>query len=155
VSFAEAVKNLREHLGFTQERMARELGSTLKTISRYESAAVEPRGKFLDALVTLSTKAERGDLVRVFVQKRNEAIRSSLSASLKHSRGSARRIPQWELVALNHSLAALRINLGVLRGKIGKRSDLRKPLTSAEAIASDIWKTVDHWLGKSGESPKE
>ena len=38
------VKALREHLGLTQEELARELGTRQQTISEWETGVYQPRG---------------------------------------------------------------------------------------------------------------
>ncbi|MFO8071439.1 MAG: helix-turn-helix domain-containing protein [Polyangia bacterium] len=39
-----AVRDLRKHLGFTQEQFARELGVTMSTVSRWETGRAQPSG---------------------------------------------------------------------------------------------------------------
>ena len=41
---AQQVRDLREHLGLTQEQMAAELGSRQQTISEWETGQYRPRG---------------------------------------------------------------------------------------------------------------
>ena len=41
---AEQVKGLRQHLGLTQEELARELGTRQQTISEWETGVYQPRG---------------------------------------------------------------------------------------------------------------
>lgn len=43
MSFGKKVKDLREAKGFTQEKLAKMVGVSLKTISRYESNESKPR----------------------------------------------------------------------------------------------------------------
>jgi DNA-binding transcriptional regulator YiaG len=41
---AEQVRGLRQHLGMTQEELARALGTRQQTISEWETGAYQPRG---------------------------------------------------------------------------------------------------------------
>lgn len=43
MSFGKKIKSLREERGLTQTELARELGTTLKTISNYETRGMRPR----------------------------------------------------------------------------------------------------------------
>lgn len=147
MSFAKAVYELRKHLNLTQEGLARELQSTLKTVARYESGTVEPRGKFLDTLAFLAETGKRNDLARVFVEKRQEAVRRSLNASLKHSPETARRIPYWELESIDRSVDLIQKSLTDIKSKIGNRKDLLGPVNDIQHHADNISRRLNQWLG--------
>jgi len=55
---SSGVKALRQHLGFTQQQMAAELGTRQQTISEWETGLYQPRG-LSERL--LSLVAERAD----------------------------------------------------------------------------------------------
>lgn len=61
----EAMRELRSQLGISQEKLARQLDLTLKTISRYETVK-PPTGKVLTKLHDLAANAGRSDLAKVF-----------------------------------------------------------------------------------------
>ena len=57
---APKVRALRDHLGFTQEEMAQEIGARQQTISEWETGVYAPRG-ISKAMLTVI--AERADFI--------------------------------------------------------------------------------------------
>lgn len=58
---AEEFKEIREGLGWTQERMAKELGVTIRTITNYENGH-SPISKTIDILLFLLMAAHKEDI---------------------------------------------------------------------------------------------
>jgi DNA-binding transcriptional regulator YiaG len=54
---SEHVRALRQHLGFTQQQMARELGTRQQTISEWETGMYKPRGTSSTLLTIVAEKA--------------------------------------------------------------------------------------------------
>ena len=63
----DALRELRHEMGLSQESFARKLGTTLRTVSRFERET-PPRGKRLVELAVLATEADRLDLRLVFLE---------------------------------------------------------------------------------------
>jgi transcriptional regulator with XRE-family HTH domain len=55
---AERVRALRQHLGLTQEELARELGTRQQTISEWETGMYQPRGLSERLLSLVAERAE-------------------------------------------------------------------------------------------------
>jgi DNA-binding transcriptional regulator YiaG len=55
---AEGVKALRKHLGYTQRRMADELGARQQTISEWETGMYKPRGASARLLSMIAEHAD-------------------------------------------------------------------------------------------------
>jgi len=66
----EQVRALRQHLNFTQARLAEELGTRQQTISEWENGMYRPRGA---SATLLSIIAERSGFAYRAVDKRNES----------------------------------------------------------------------------------
>ncbi|OGO02156.1 MAG: hypothetical protein A2Y72_02140 [Chloroflexi bacterium RBG_13_53_26] len=54
---SEQIRALRQHLGFTQQQMADELGTRQQTISEWETGMYEPRGTSSTLLTMIAEKA--------------------------------------------------------------------------------------------------
>jgi len=54
------VRALRRHLGFTQQRLARELGMRQQTVSEWEQGLYQPRGGSVTLLNLLAERAAFG-----------------------------------------------------------------------------------------------
>ena len=57
---AGRIRALRQHLGLTQEELARELGTRQQTISEWETGAYQPRGLSERLLSLVAERAEFG-----------------------------------------------------------------------------------------------
>jgi len=57
---APQVRGLRRHLGFTQQRLARELGMRQQTVSEWEQGLYRPRGGSVTLLNLLAERASFG-----------------------------------------------------------------------------------------------
>jgi DNA-binding transcriptional regulator YiaG len=55
---ADRVKALREHLGYTQRRLADELGTRQQTISEWETGQYRPRGASARLLTLVAERAD-------------------------------------------------------------------------------------------------
>src|SRR5258708_5462886 len=88
---AKLVKTLRERLEISQDSLARGIGSTVKSVSRWESGH-RIAGKYLAELATLSNECGLDDAANEFTRLRQEEIAKSVSDNR-----STRRIPTWEL----------------------------------------------------------
>jgi DNA-binding transcriptional regulator YiaG len=66
----EQVRALRQHLNFTQARLAEELGTRQQTISEWENGMYRPRGA---SATLLSIIAERSGFTYRAVEKWNES----------------------------------------------------------------------------------
>lgn len=53
------IKKLREDMGLTQERLARELDISFSTVNRWENGKSRPKGVFLRALEQFRAQAYR------------------------------------------------------------------------------------------------
>jgi DNA-binding transcriptional regulator YiaG len=65
----EQVRALRQHLDFTQVRLAEELGTRQQTISEWENGMYRPRGA---SATLLSIVAERSGFAYRAIEKRDE-----------------------------------------------------------------------------------
>ena len=65
----EQVRALRQHLDFTQARLAEELGTRQQTISEWENGMYRPRGA---SATLLSIVAERSGFAYGGIEKRDE-----------------------------------------------------------------------------------
>jgi DNA-binding transcriptional regulator YiaG len=54
---SEQIRALRQHLGFTQQQMADELGTRQQTISEWETGMYKPRGTSSTLLTIIAEKA--------------------------------------------------------------------------------------------------
>jgi len=68
----EQVRALRQHLNFTQARLAEKLGTRQQTISEWENGMYRPRGA---SATLLSIIAERSGLTYKAEQKQDESKR--------------------------------------------------------------------------------
>jgi len=66
----EEVRALRQHLNFTQARLAQELGTRQQTISEWENGMYRPRGA---SATLLGIVAERSGFAYQAMQKRDES----------------------------------------------------------------------------------
>jgi DNA-binding transcriptional regulator YiaG len=66
----EAVRALRQHLNFTQAKLAEELGTRQQTISEWENGMYRPRGT---SATLLSIVAERSGFIYKAREKRDES----------------------------------------------------------------------------------
>jgi len=66
----EQVRALRQHLDFTQARLAEEMGTRQQTISEWENGMYRPRGA---SATLLSIIAERSGFAYRAIEKRNES----------------------------------------------------------------------------------
>jgi DNA-binding transcriptional regulator YiaG len=66
----ENVRALRQHLGFTQARLAGELGTRQQTISEWEKGMYQPRGA---SATLLSIVAERSGFAYKARERRDES----------------------------------------------------------------------------------
>jgi len=66
----EEVRALRQHLNFTQARLADELGTRQQTISEWENGMYRPRGA---SATLLSIIAERSDFTYRATEKQDES----------------------------------------------------------------------------------
>jgi len=66
----EQVRALREHLDFTQARLAEEMGTRQQTISEWENGIYRPRGASATLLTII---AERSGFAYRAIEKRDEA----------------------------------------------------------------------------------
>ncbi len=62
-----AVKELRRHLGESQQAFAHRMGTAIRTIARWEKGRT-PEARALMALAQVATKAMRRDLMMKFCQ---------------------------------------------------------------------------------------
>jgi DNA-binding transcriptional regulator YiaG len=67
----EQVRALRQHLDFTQARLAEELGTRQQTISEWENGMYRPRGA---SATLLSIVAERSGFAYRAIEKRDKPI---------------------------------------------------------------------------------
>jgi transcriptional regulator with XRE-family HTH domain len=139
---SEAIKTLRAHLSFSQERLAREIGATLRTVARYEHGDI-PKGKYLTALMSLAGERGREDLAEIFGQQKFREAQSVLK-SLQSPR-SARRISYWEL---SDNCDFLNVTLSAIEDL---RASVQQSAGLAESVKSDILNKIN--LIESGVSP--
>ena len=66
----QQVRALRQHLNFTQARLAKELGTRQQTISEWETGMYQPRGA---SATLLSVVAERSGFAYQTGQKQDES----------------------------------------------------------------------------------
>lgn len=71
---AAAVRQLREHMGCTQQDLAVRAGLTVRGIARYESGEREPTGKGLAQLAKVAAEMGHADLARLFARKLMEQL---------------------------------------------------------------------------------
>jgi transcriptional regulator with XRE-family HTH domain len=67
----DAVRELRNRLGWTQEDLARNLGLTLRTVVRYEND-LPPRGPALGRLYAIASEKGHEDLAKLFDAERGK-----------------------------------------------------------------------------------
>lgn len=67
---AEAIKNLRTHLGESQQTFSNRLGVVVRTVARWE-LEVPPKGEILLRLFDLSQETGRDDLAQIFANALN------------------------------------------------------------------------------------
>ena len=149
MDFAEAVKQLRAQLNMSQEDLARELGSTLKTVYRYEHGVLPKQGQVVDTLATLAVKAERPDLAEIFSERRRQEIVASLDSL--QSEGSARRFPLWEIERSARVLADTERRLSRLQRELLDRPDLQQNIEVSKMCIHTVWMSFNARL----KSPEE
>jgi transcriptional regulator with XRE-family HTH domain len=66
MTITQAVKNLRRHLGDTQQTFANRLGVAMISVIRYESARRPPQGKALALMYRTAREAGNKDLAEIF-----------------------------------------------------------------------------------------
>ena len=66
----EQVRALRQHLNFTQARLAEEMGTRQQTISEWENGMYRPRGA---SATLLSIVAERSGFAYRAIEKRDQS----------------------------------------------------------------------------------
>ena len=149
MDFADAVKQLRAHLNLSQEDLARELGSTLKTVYRYEHGVLPKQGQVVDTLATLATKAERPDLVEIFSERRRKEIAASIDSL--QSEGSARRFPLWEVERGARALAGVQERLSELQRQLPDQPDLQQSIEVANLVVRSVWMSFNSRLNDPEE----
>lgn len=86
---SEAVRQLRLHLGLTQQLFAVKLGTALATIARYETDRT-PRGKILIEFNRLAEQAGRKDLAQIFSRAAYDQLGITLGLKVGLRRERAR-----------------------------------------------------------------
>ena len=128
VNVKTAIRELRAYRDLSQEELAREIGATLRTISRYENGAA-PSRTYLDKLSRAC--GDREDLRRVFDGAKKELIGRSLSTLA--SSGAARRIKRSELLNLRETTAAVQDELLRIGDVLEMWSDFLFAVAGSEA----------------------
>jgi transcriptional regulator with XRE-family HTH domain len=89
ISFQQAARELRAHLGYSQQRMATELQMSMGAVRNYESGAVEPTPRALAAYLWEAKWRHLGALENLFRSRLQEALGKPLWSLVRPSKQCA------------------------------------------------------------------